>query len=417
MTRLPSPRCSSRAFDARLTAIVALLFGTHCGARTALELDAVVDTSTQVKPKCTPGGGVCIVSQGACETPTRVAAACDEASGTWSCPSGTRPYARAPAATAACLPFRHAQGIDSIGAWGVAGLARIPIDDHRCLWLLNQVTLSGGKRASNVALEPDQEAPFGACPEESLIPPTPIVSLEGGDDATILVAINGAYRLRGVTRVLYRLFRVDSNAAFGLSELGSGLAHYDPQRQQIVVPNPAKPLPWGLDLDLGDASIASAEGVFGFAWGCTARESWDAGCFLARLDVNDSIQLFSGGDWITGNDPTRATTVFSSGTWVSSVVRSAGALRHVYISAFGSHLLTQSAAKETGPWTDSAQLAVCRLPSNDANAFCAGPIVHPEISDPTRPRELAISYQVGTQGASTGSLDDYWPRLVWVEAP
>ncbi|HYQ05332.1 MAG TPA: hypothetical protein VER96_41955, partial [Polyangiaceae bacterium] len=159
MTRLPSPRCSSRAFDARLTAIVALLFGTHCGARTALELDAVVDTSTQVKPKCTPGGGVCIVSQGACETPTRVAAACDEASGTWSCPSGTRPYVRAPAATAACLPFRHAQGIDSIGAWGVAGLARIPIDDHRCLWLLNQVTLSGGKRASNVALEPDQEAP------------------------------------------------------------------------------------------------------------------------------------------------------------------------------------------------------------------------------------------------------------------
>ena len=35
----------------------------------------------------------------------------------------------------------------------------------------------------------------------------------------------------------------------------------------------------------------------------------------------------------------------------------------------------------------------------------------------TRPSELAVSYAIGTQGPSTGSVDDYWPRLVWVESP
>src|SRR6478609_2414112 len=243
MMRVPRSGSPGRAFGARLGSILALLLSANCGARTGLELDTTVDMSAQRKPKCGPGGRVCVLSQGACEAPTSVAAACDEATGTWSCPSGTRPYARAPSATAPCLPFRHAQGIDSITAWGVAGLARIPIDDGRCLWVANHVMLSGQKSALNIAFEPAHDAPFGSCPDESMIPPTPIVTLEGGDDPTIIVAINGAYRLAGVTRVLYRLFRIDATSTFGLSELGSGLARYDPQTQRIVVPNPARPLP------------------------------------------------------------------------------------------------------------------------------------------------------------------------------
>lgn len=270
---------------------------------------------------------------------------------------------------------------------------------------------------SNVAFEPDPNAPFGSCPDESLIPPTPLVTLEGGDDPTLVVAINGAYRLAGVTRVLYRLFRLDSGSSFGISEVGSGLAHYDPRTHRIVVPDPTKPLPWGLDLDLGDASFAAPDAAFGFAWGCTDPMFFNAGCYLARLDATDSIQLFSGSDWLTGTNPAGATTVFSSGTWVSSVVRVSSGLRHVYIEGFGRSLLGHRATSETGPWTDSAPLGACQLPASDSHAFCAGPIVHQEISDPTRPGELAISYEIGSMGPSTGNADDYWPRLVWLESP
>src|SRR6478609_3313701 len=185
MMRVPRSGSPGRAFGARLGSILALLLSANCGARTGLELDTTVDMSAQRKPKCGPGGRVCVLSQGACEAPTSVAAACDEATGTWSCPSGTRPYARAPSATAPCLPFRHAQGIDSITAWGVAGLARIPIDDGRCLWVANHVMLSGQKSALNIAFEPAHDAPFGSCPDESMIPPTPIVTLERGDQRSL----------------------------------------------------------------------------------------------------------------------------------------------------------------------------------------------------------------------------------------
>jgi hypothetical protein len=125
---------------------------------------------------------------------------------------------------------------------------------------------------------------------------------------------------------------------------------------------------------------------------------WNAGCFLARLDATDSIELFSGSGWIKGTNPARATTVFTSGTWVSSVVRVSSGLRHVYIDAFGHSLLGHHAQNETGPWSDSAAIGACQLPVSDSKAFCAGPIIHQEISDPNRPGEMAISYEIGSMG-------------------
>ena len=407
-------------FD-RCWAVALVLTGTGCGARTGLlESQPVLVSTDAGATSCGSSVPRCIVPAQACAAPRSLDASCDEATQQWSCPSGARLYVRAPEATTPCLPFRHAAGVTAIGGWGLGSFTRVPTDDGRCLWIAGTVTLSGGQVLNNAALEPDPNLPFGACPDKSIIPPTPIVTLEGGDDPSISVQINGGYRLGGVTRVLYRLFQTDPSSSVGVTELGSGIGHYDPLTQHVVIPSPNEPFPWGLDLGLGDAALLSTDATLAYVWGCARPGPFlEQGCELARIDSSDSIDLFTGGgSWIHSTDASRGATVFTSGTWISSVVAAAGALHHVYIVDYGSDLRRQTATDATGPWSGASQIAACNLPVSNPKAFCAGPVVHEEISDPTRPGELAITYCVGNNGGtSAGTTDDYWPRLVWVASP
>ena len=398
-------------------ALIGLLASTGCGARTALELGSETggNAGTGPTPICGDTPSPCIVRGRGCEPPGLVDPSCDEHTGQWSCPSGSRPHARARAGAAPCLPFRRTNGLETISGWGLSSLVPLPVEGDRCLWIANSIVLSGGASATNVAFEADPNLDFGACPEESIIPPTPIVTLEGGDDPSLVVAIYGSYRISGETRVLYRLFQLDPTAVFGAIILGGGLARYDLATQRIVVPSPARPFPWGLDLDLGDAVWPSQDENYAFVWGCARPGDFlEEGCVLSRIDGGDSIDVFDDGTWLRTTDASRGSTIFMSGPWLSSIADVGGRLRHVYSIGFGSDVRFQSAPDAQGPWSSATVLSACELPSRDPNAFCAGPIVRPELFDPTRPGELVVTDSIGTTGQPTSDPDDYWPRLVWL---
>jgi len=418
--RPPRPSAVARAAAACLAA-AALACGA-CGARSSFS-DVVPDAGVTAETGCTAAPPTCVARGLACTVSTVVPAVCDGGSRVWACPAGSSVYARAPAPTAPCLPFHGASGLANVGPWGIGSFSRIPTDDGRCLWLADSVTLSDGAPARNVALEADPDAPFGTCPVESVAPPAPLVTMEGGDDPSILVQVDGGYRLGGATHVLYRLFRVDPTAVYGVTELGGGVARLDAATGRIVIPSLARPFPWGLDLDLGDATLPSGDGAHELVWGCAppGAQLFEEGCRLARLDALDAVELYAkSGDWIASVRASDGATVFQSGRWMSSVVpppeSPSSALRHVYIGDFGDELRTQSAPVATGPWSDAASLGPCDLPASDPQAFCASPVVHDELADPTRPGEIAVTYGVGSTGAGvrTGNPEDYWPRLVWV---
>ncbi len=387
-----------------------------CGARTSLS-QSVTDAACHSTPP------TCVQSaSNPCDAPSVVSAQCDEAAHEWVCPTGARVYARAADSSAVCRPFHGASGIDHVGPWGLSAMTQLPTDDGRCLWIADSAKMSDGTMARNVAFEPDVTAPFGTCPTDSVSPPTPIVTMEGGDDPTILVQINGGYRLGQRTHVLYRLFKLDSSAIFGATEMGGGIGMWDPKTQRVVIPSPKDPFPWGLDLDLGDASIVlSSDASHAFVWGCAQPSQFlTQGCELARLDENDHAELFSSSaTWIPSVDASQGAVLFRSGTWNSSVVATASGLRHVYVADFGGMIQSDIASNVTGSWTPGADIAPCDLPSADPKSFCAGPTVHAALSDPTRPNELPITYGLGTTADTTtfdptsANPNDYWPRLIW----
>jgi hypothetical protein len=192
---------------------------------------------------------------------------------------------------------------------------------------------------------------------------------------------------------------------------------WDPTTQRIVIPPVTTPFPWGQDLGLGDASLVASDGEHAFVWGCARPGMFlEQGCELARLDANDDVELFSAqGTWIASTDAARGAVLFGSGTFTSSVVpEPGGGLRHVFIGDFGNTIQSHVAGGVTGPWIQGSNVAACDLPlSDDPHSFCGGPIAHGELSDPTRPGEMAITYGVGSSANATGTPDDYWPRLIW----
>lgn len=387
-----------------------------CGARTSLSQGVTDSMCHSSPPTCVQP------SSNPCGAPTLASATCDEAAHEWVCPTGTRIYARATDSNLICRPFHGASTIDHVGPWGLSAMTELPTDDGRCLWIADSAKMSDGTMARNVAFEPDPTAPFGTCPLGSLSPPTPIVTMEGGDDPTILVQIDGGYRLGGTTRVLYRLFKLDSTAIFGATEMGGGIGKWDATTKRVVIPSPKDPFPWGLDLDLGDASIVlSSDASHAFVWGCAQPSKFlTQGCELARIDESDHVELFANSaTWIPSVDASQGAVLFRSGTWNSSVVATASGLEHVYVADFGGMIQTDVASNVTGPWTPGADIGPCDLPSADPKAFCAGPTVHAAISDPTHPGELPITYGVGTTADTTtfdptsANPDDYWPRLIW----
>jgi hypothetical protein len=359
----------------------------------------------------------CVLPPDGCDAPASVAPSCDVKSSTWSCPAGARVHRRLADDPAVCLPFHDPEGpIRQLGG----SLVRLPIDGGRCLWVGEQVETAFGSSVRNLGFEADLTKPFGSCPLSAtlLSPSVPVVTIEGPADPSLLVQIDGGYRLGGETRVLYRLFRQDKGAAFGVTELGSGLGRWDPSSAQIIVPGPAS-LSWQTNLDLGDASRVI--GGVPYVWGCHGPTHFlTNSCDLARLDTSGVAQLFAGaGGWVQTQEVGAAVTVFDSGPWVSSVVPWSTGFLHVYAVGFGSTLETHVSPTVTGPWTSGSTLAACDLPGADRHAFCAGPVVHEELRDPTRPGETVVSYGLGTTAENQTALlaahpDDYWTRLVWV---
>jgi hypothetical protein len=251
--------------------------------------------------------------------------------------------------------------------------------------------------------------------------------MEGGDDPTILVQIASAFRFAGVTRVAYRLFKVDPSAVFGVTDLGGGLGRWDAGAQRVVVQGPSA-VAFSTSLDLGTAALVEPDHAY--VWGCPRPGGLlISDCILARFDAQDAMQLLAGGgSWIASTDGSiAATTGLQSGPWVSSVVADPGdsslrGLLHVYASGFGTTLETQTASGPEGPWTAAAPIGACALPSYDTAAYCAGPVVHEELADPTRPGEVVVSYGIGSTAADQVPLmsanpEDYWAHLVWGAAP
>jgi hypothetical protein len=116
-----------------------------------------------------------------------------------------------------------------------------------------------------------------------------------------------------------------------------------------------------------------------------------------------------------------AAIVFHSGPDRSGVVFHGrrGEYLHVYAEGFGTRLVVQRAALPEGPWSAPALLIPCAVPAGDASAFCREPAVHPELMDPLRPDELAITYDLDTPDTARRAERplDYWPRLVRVAIP
>lgn len=396
-----------------------------CGARTGLFLDESAPASSAVAgaaalPPASCGTAPQCVTRDAsdpCGPARLVDPECDAATLQWHCPAGAWAYARAPESSS-CLPLQSS-------APAVAGLAaslsRFPTADGRCLWVAEELDLASGEVVHNIAFEPDLRAPFGTCPSEAQF----VTSQRGlstsaffADGSSIdpsrqYVQITGGFLSGGQTLITYRLFSVDPNAVFGVTELGTGLGRWDVASERILLsPQPR----FATDLDYGNASFT--DGDYAYLWGCNAPGPFFLeGCLLARRDHSDRIELFTSAQtWSATARPSQGAIVFDDGPWLSSVQRSAASsnLVHVFANDFADHLQIQSAAHPEGPWSDARTLAPCVRPSADPQAYCAGPVVHAELADPTRPNELVVSYGVATTGPGTGALGDYWSRLTWL---
>jgi len=387
---------------------------SSCGARTGL-LDPPVAPPPDAATCQTPPPTCVAPATDPCAAPLVTAALCDASTLSWRCPPGARLYARA-AEPAVCRPFHDpAGGVRSLGGT----LARVPTDDGRCLWIAEDVSLASGGSLRNVAFEVDPTAPFGTCPSRAVFAggaARSVVSLEG-NDPSVVVQVTGGYRWNGESRVTYRLFRSDPGAPFGLTELGTGLARWDRSSQRIIVPSPAS-LRFSTELDLGDASLVS--GDYAYVWGCPGPPMFlTERCVVARLDASDRMELFvGGGRWIASTRGSDAVTVFDAGPWVSSVVAlPAGmGLAHVFAVGFGSDLQAHRASAPEGPWSAATPIARCDLPAADTHSYCAGPVVHRDLADPTRPGEFPVTYGVGSTEPPPGAApDSYWTRLQWVQ--
>lgn len=356
-----------------------------CGARTS-----IATSESPVATACPDEPPSCERPSVACGAATLVSASCDATTHRWSCPSGSRVHARVPTQSE-CVPFGGLGG----------SFVTIP-SGERCLW----VAETGAAR--NVAYELDTDAPYGACPTSPKRVLGPIVL---GETDVEQVQLTAAHRFGGETWVLYRRFRADPAAPFGVSELGTGIGRFDPVSERVRVDLTPR---FGPDVDLGDASIVLGDRLY--AWGCPPPIDFlTERCVVARFDTSGAMELFSGSKWIASARGSDGAEVFRAGPWLSSVSGEAGALTHLYASGFGTRIERHVAVSPEGPWSDAAPIADCRLP-DDPHAFCAGPVVHPELVDPTRPAWV-VSYGVGTTDpdARASRPEAYGSRLHWVD--
>lgn len=362
-------------------------------------------------------------SEVACGPSVMVAAECESLE--WRCPAGTRQY-EAIAAAEPCLPYAESSSITRLSGAPVA----VPTDEG-CIWLLPEIETADGSLVAYSAVRLDETAPFGTCPAAAdFLEPGPVsaVRVLGDPPPELLPSLTSAYRLPGgPTRVAFRNFVWEGGAPFGLRELGTGLGVWSEIERRVWLPDDGATR-WPPEVDLGDAVVAVGDKAY--LYGCPPPIDFlTEDCVLARLDLSLGAELWTGDDWLAegegwdGSSVDDAQPLFEAGPWRSAVTQIAdGRFVHLYAVGFGTRIEAHAAGAPEGPWTSLGWIADCDLPSDDGQAFCAGPAVHPELGDPLRPNELVVSYDVATTAADweerrREAPEEYWPRLVRLVVP
>lgn len=367
---------------ARVCALALLIAG--CGARSALiEPVATRDAAAT----CVAPAPICArAAEDPCGASTLASARCEGTA--WRCPEGASVYAREDD-VAACVPAPEGGGTLR------GSLARVPTGDGRCLWIASEHVAADGTVTRNAAFESPSPQPFGRCPRalrRAAGLPGEAVRVEGGDPRD-LAQVTGGFWFAGAW-MTYRLFRADGGPHFGLTLVGSGLARWTSGGVELSRVPDAR----FASMDLGDASLVWRDRAY--VVGCPGPIAFlTERCVLARFDVDERGEVFVGGatPWAPLAEASRAATVFDAGPWVSSLLEGApGALHQVFTVGFGADLQARRASAPEGPWSSASSLQRCELPGDDPNAYCAGPVAHTELRDPTRPGEVWISYGVGT---------------------
>ncbi|MBX7190763.1 MAG: DUF4185 domain-containing protein [Sandaracinaceae bacterium] len=346
-------------------------------------------------PPCGLAAPTCVTRDAPCDPLRIVNAAC--VGETWACPEGASVYER-PFTSDRCLPlFGHGGGlIDGVHEAPVP----VPIGD-RCAWVMPG---DDGVSLAFVDVAPSCEELGDAAPLE--VDPS---------EAYDYLALAQSLALPSGPAVLVRGWVFDPAAAFGVRGAGVGLSSVGAVRL-------GSPLPWlfGEDDDLGDAALVWGDHVY--AYGCPGvPHDLLEDCHVGRAPLGrerepSAWEIFGEGGWGVGTP----VVVFGSGPHRGPVVADPrGGLVHLYAVGFGSTIELTRAERPEGPWSPPTTLVPCELPADDPDAYCAGPIVHLELFDPTRPDEIVVSYAIGTT-ASDGaerrarSPERYWPRVVRV---
>jgi hypothetical protein len=346
-------------------------------------------------PPCGLAAPTCVTRDAPCDPLRVVSAEC--VAETWQCPADATTYVR-PWSDDRCLPLLGRAGglIDGVHEAPVP----VPIDGV-CTWVLPG---DDGTSLAFVDVAP-------SCLELGDAAPLEVEARAGYD----YLAVAGSLELSGEPAVLVRGWAFDAGAPFGVRDTGVGLS-------AVRGASLGSPLPWLFDtsVDLGDAAIAWGDHVY--AYGCPGvPHALLEECHVGRAPIGRerdpaAWELFGEGGWGSGEPA----VVFGSGPHRGPVIADPrGGLAHVYVVGFGGTVEITRADRPEGPWSPAIALVPCELPADDPDAYCAGPVVHLELFDPTTPNQIVISYAVGTtapDGAARRARDpaSYWPRLVRV---
>lgn len=373
----------------RLALLVTL--GTVAGC-----YDAHQRVPPPVETPCDVAPPTCVRRPAPCDALELVTAVCED--DLWVCPGDATVYV-APWSEDRCLPLFGALPLRSDGVHE----APVPVPmDGRCAWVFPSA--DDGTSLS---------ATFAATRCSALELPMPVATRGDGFD---YLALQGSFvDDGGAVRVLARGWAFDASAPFGVRGVGVGFGHVE---GDVIESAPA----WLFDdtLDLGDAAVV--DGGFLYAYGCPGDPVFlEENCIvgrapLDRIDEAAAWSILGTGGWGVGEH----VRVFGSGPHRGAVVRDPrGGFLHVYAIGFGSTIEATHADRPEGPWSPASTLVACELPADDPDAYCAGPGVHVELFDPTRPNELVISYAIGTTADDgparrEAAPDAYWPRVVRV---
>ncbi|MBI5502533.1 MAG: DUF4185 domain-containing protein [Deltaproteobacteria bacterium] len=360
---------------------------------------------------------------GACSALVEVPPECDLGELVWRCPTASRVY-RTATPEADCLPFHSPGGpLARLGSGGIT----LETGDGRCLWILGDGVAPDGTVISHPAAVVPDDLPLGACPPGGSFlggeHPVSVVDLADLGEGS-LFSPGDSVRQGGRSWIFGRHWVLDAASTFGVRKVGTKLGWFDDGADHVRF---LEDYLWMADADFGDSALVVDD--VPYVYGCYG-EPHDLGydCHLARADRGpveqvSSYRYFAGaGGWSA--DAAESVVVFQGGPHRSSVRYLPGRGRYVHVSieGFGDHIDVSLSDRPDGPWSAPAALIGCRLPSDDPDALCGYPMLHPELSDPLAPSDIVVSYDVSTLAPDAeerrqANPDAYWPRLVRVTLP